>query len=62
MSEEDYDYDLLNSAQRMFGDLNRMQQAIQRVRELHFQDEPNWCFHCDDLYPCPTIKALDGEQ
>lgn len=35
-----------------------------RVREVHFplplqsQD----CAGCDAYYPCPTIKALDGEQ
>jgi hypothetical protein len=46
--------------------------AIQRVRDLHqpvksnlkFPDE---CGHCWDKYgavwwPCPTIRALDGEQ
>ena len=42
--------------------------AIQRVRELHKQ-VGNVCHTCSTfdtayltLYPCPTIKALDGEQ
>ena len=37
--------------------------AIQRVRELHFNNE-EWtaCDVCDKPYPCDTIKALDGEQ
>lgn len=38
--------------------------AVKRVRELHkdnvFLSFPI-CVHCDDSYPCPTIKALDGE-
>lgn len=21
-----------------------------------------WCYHCEEYYPCDTIKALDGEQ
>lgn len=45
--------------------------AIQRVRELHqsifepimeSQIGAHWCTGCDEPYPCPTIKALDGEQ
>lgn len=50
-----------------------MQQAIERVRELHKPDNWNDCEHCSIIaspdgneylsrYPCPTIKALDGEQ
>lgn len=42
-------------------------EAIQRVRELHKQ-VGNVCHTCSTfdtayltLYPCPTIKALDGE-
>ena len=40
-----------------------------RVRELHKPwhyksgEISDICSHChDELYPCPTIKALDGEQ
>jgi hypothetical protein len=44
---------------------DEMSEAIQRVRELHqdnvLLDLPK-CIHCDEPYPCPTIKALDGEQ
>lgn len=45
----------------------RMYAAIQRVRELHKKNGIR-CNSCGDdrgdyaLYPCPTIKALDGEQ
>lgn len=54
------------------------EQAIQRVRKLHKRDEEwhqngrDLCSECraaDEFgrvvqaeYPCPTIKALDGEQ
>lgn len=45
-------------------------QAIKRVRELHKPVENEigtYCYECIDnpdswRYPCPTIKALDGEQ
>ena len=53
----------------------RMYAAIQRVRELHQAKEvwagnyeciecsPSSCGCCSYVeYPCPTIKALDGEQ
>lgn len=41
--------------------------AVKRVRELHksIQLDPSWgehCSHCDQDYPCLTLKALDGEQ
>jgi hypothetical protein len=40
--------------------------AIERVRELHAREEDaesyEICDYCCMLYPCPTIKALDGEQ
>ena len=48
-------------------------QAIARVRDLH-KPEPWCCTMCDGaeekrcaecfnrIYPCPTLKALDGEQ
>ena len=39
-----------------------MLQAIQRVRELHFNDY-GFCGECNlREYPCQTIKTLDGEQ
>ena len=46
-------------------------QAIERVRNLHYKydagcsccDSAQYeCAHCLTDYPCPTIKALDGEQ
>lgn len=51
--------------------LDRANEAIARVRELHKKDvcdclndncTDDWCLECDDFYPCKTIKALDGEQ
>ena len=38
--------------------------AIQRVRELHIQETEisEFCEECLAIYPCPTIKALNGEQ
>lgn len=50
-----------------------MQQAIQRVRELHSPQTIRWSTgleetycSCDNelngIYPCPTIKALEGKQ
>lgn len=44
-----------------------MQDAIRRVRALH-ENHDGKCLECsvfvDDgiIYPCSTIKALDGEQ
>ena len=49
----------------LLGIVYDQERIIDRVRELH---KPfNWeglifCDACDKLYPCPTIKALDGEQ
>lgn len=49
-----------------------MGESIKRVRELHKAIEVGTqygdnfgdlgCPVCNELYPCPTIKALDGEQ
>jgi len=40
-----------------------MAEAIKRVRELHIQETEiaEFCEECLAIYPCPTIKALDGE-
>ena len=40
-----------------------MSKAIQRVRELHIQETEisEFCKECSYTYPCPTIKALEGE-
>jgi hypothetical protein len=49
----------------------RLQEAIQRVRELHkptdcdcpvHSTDEIWCKNCYQDFPCLTIKALDGEQ
>ena len=55
--------------------VERQLDAIQRVRELHLSvlvvdyHKDEVCQECSVLslplvvpYPCPTIKALDGEQ
>lgn len=43
-------------------------EQITRVRELHHskldrhpQGDVQRCIACLDLWPCPTVKALDGE-
>lgn len=38
--------------------------AIKRVRELHVQESEitTFCKECSYMYPCATIKALNGEQ
>lgn len=51
-----------------------LEEAIERVKEMHAKDYDNSCLTCIkaydyeeglpiyEEYPCPTIKALDGEQ
>ena len=39
---------------------------VERVRALHFgeyveDEDQNRCFECGDDWPCPTIRAIDGE-
>ena len=52
-------------------DLARKQQAaLDAVRALHALDDEGDCTHCGDFfcdtrkaeYPCPTIRALDGDD
>ena len=52
--------------------LRKASEAIKRVRELHKPSQVGYetktvCLACEVQcepvdYPCPTIKALDGEQ
>lgn len=43
-------------------ELTAAQAAIQRVRELHVSSlEGRWCATCRGPYPCPTVRALDGD-
>jgi hypothetical protein len=63
-----------NSLEYALEEINSLKASIQRVRELHKPKElynpvKGWqiCSSCFNdlepyLYPCPTIKALDGEQ
>jgi hypothetical protein len=46
---------------------NDQEDAINRVLDLHREDVEGHCPACRkdvgyESYPCPTIKALDGEQ
>jgi hypothetical protein len=61
-----------NATAVQYMELNKQKaEAIQRVRELHFPSNQysTWdgktlpfCETCDgEPYPCPTIKALDGD-
>jgi hypothetical protein len=51
-------------------ELKELKDSIQRVRELHYKTNGGYChcccqgsIECEPFpYPCPTIKALDGEQ
>lgn len=46
-------------------ELNKQKtEAIQRVRELHIQESEitTFCKECSFMYPCDTIKALDGDS
>ena len=42
----------------------RLEEAIQRVCELHkpFSKSEIICDCCACIYPCPTIQALNGEK
>jgi len=65
-----------NATAVQYMELNKQKtEAIQRVRELHFDNGFGNCITCYQswengfsvsvfpiVYPCPTIKALDGEQ
>lgn len=43
--------------------------TIERVRELHTARQVGWtndpkfrlCVECDNLYPCPTVRALERD-
>ena len=40
--------------------------TIQRVRELHYNTATHHpsgcCSECGGTYPCPTVRALDGDS
>lgn len=47
------------------GKISQLNAAIQRVRHLHRRAVGGGLSVCDEcrfMYPCPTIKALEGEQ
>ena len=49
-------------------EVERLQAAVERVRALHVGKQafyPNWdgaviCQTCNKLFPCPTLRALEG--
>ena len=51
--------------------IEKYKAQVERVRELH-KESGGYCNYCADIgsccnpkefeYPCPTIKALDGDQ
>jgi hypothetical protein len=52
-------------------ELRKLTQAVARVREIHrpldgdalgILDPEEICKECSNDYPCPTIKALDGDS
>lgn len=50
----------------LLAEVKRLRVAVQRVRELHreetFDSVPSRCHHCWTDYPCPTVRALVGED
>ena len=36
--------------------------AVERVRAIHIRSNGwvKWCASCDEMFPCPTVAALDG--
>ena len=59
-----YTGDELYISQEEYVDLLKCKDQVKRVRELHIQETEitSFCKECSYKYPCPTIKALDGEQ
>lgn len=59
----------VTGAKAMLLDCLKIEESVQRVRELHrpvpCTDDDGCCQICDYcgyMYPCVTIKVLDGEQ
>jgi len=50
----------------LLAEVKRLRAPVQRVRELHreetFDSVPSRCHHCWTDYPCPTVRALVGED
>lgn len=40
---------------------HRNEERIDAVRQLHVPDNENRCVECRRVYPCRTIRTLDGE-
>ena len=55
--------DLLTEIRTLRQRAERAEAAIARVRALHFvePDDPQWCYECNVVMPCPTLRALDGD-
>lgn len=56
----------LNFVSKIIEENELANEAIQRVRELHekrpLSNDDYLCIYDDEIYPCPTIEALDGDQ
>lgn len=60
----------LQVAQSVLEDLHETLERVRRLHKKYKGDVQAFCEHCQDsrqssgmaLYPCPTLKALDGEQ
>lgn len=57
---------LIEAQQRKIQQLaNELLTVIQRVRELHYNTATHHpsgcCSECGGTYPCPTVRALDGD-
>lgn len=75
MSEFSYGEQQTIIIDRLQHELSELEQTVQRVRDLHKEDEGycSGCFVAEDdpnqpgiavpsVYPCDTIKALDGNE
>lgn len=41
-----------------------LEQQVARVQGMHVRAAgiSEWCAHCEEQYPCPTLRALDGGE
>lgn len=57
--------ELLDMLELSVAIMKKQDEAVDRVRELHKPVENTGLTECDGckwIYPCETIKALDGEK
>jgi len=55
-----------NENRSLRASLDAALEAIGRVRELHYsvadEEDGDWCHDCKHDWPCPTVRAIDGEE